>query len=117
MPLGEIAAVHTTADGTVAVIELDVDGILRVLPLSGLSDGAVPYPAGLVRRGPSVGPDQRLSVGEVAAVFAFYGVGQVDLSSAPLTTRVVGFGDVSSTDPRLRPLPPIVVTKPRLHGD
>jgi hypothetical protein len=83
------------------------------------------YSAERVTAGPAVDAEARLSVGEIAAVLAYYG--RAVTVDRPLTERVQGVGDVGFTHadvravPRLPEigdddLPPIVVTRPSHSG-
>ncbi|AGL18441.1 hypothetical protein [Actinoplanes sp. N902-109] len=97
----------------------------HVAPLLGAElgrDGLVlAYSAAQLRAAPTIDAGAELSVGEIGAVLAYYGIPL--RSDLPLTTRVSGTGDVGSTvaDVRLIPaipgigdddLPPIVVSRP-----
>jgi hypothetical protein len=119
--VGQVSAVHLAPPGETGgalLIQLTnaVGAAEAVVPLPGAeltaAGIAVPYPAAEIEAGPTAEPGARLSLGEVASAFAYYGAGRVRLDGRRLTERISGFGDVAAQDPALRPLPPIVVVRP-----
>jgi hypothetical protein len=129
--LGRIGTVFVT-DGSAQplLVAFPADReIPFVAPLFGAElrpDGLVlGYPAGQVTAGPTVQAGVPLSVGEIGAVLSYYG--SPAASDLPLTTRMLGTGDVHSAfaDVQAIPafpgigdedLPPIVVTRPGVSG-
>ncbi|MET7421172.1 hypothetical protein [Dactylosporangium sp. NPDC005555] len=118
--LGLVSAIHVALDSDEVILlqviaDADLEAVVpattaRFDPATG--DVTLPYSTDEVRHGPALRSGVNMSVGETAAVFDYYHAGQVDLRGRSLTERVTGLGDVSATGRSVRPLPPIVVTRP-----
>jgi hypothetical protein len=118
--LGLVSAIHVDVGSEeVLLLQVIADADLEaVVPATtarfdATTGGIVlPYSAEQVHDGPVLRSGVNMSVGEAAAVFDYYDAGTVDLRGASLADRVTGAGDVSATYRGVRPLPPIVVTRP-----
>lgn len=118
--LGLVSAIHVAVDSDEVLLlqviaDADLEAVVpattaRFDPATG--NITLPYSAEQVRHGPVLRSGDTMSVGETAAVFGYYRAGEVDLRGTSLTERVTGLGDVSATYRSVRPLPPIVVTRP-----
>jgi len=120
--LGVVSVIHVDVDSDeVLLLQVIADTDLEaVVPAttarldSETGDVTLPYSAEQVQHGPVLQSGTNMSVGEVAAVFDYYRAGAVDLRGMSLTERVTGLGDVSAISRHVRPLPPIVVTRPSI---
>ncbi|MEV4134697.1 PRC-barrel domain-containing protein [Dactylosporangium sp. NPDC049742] len=120
--LGLVSAIHVDVDSEeVLLLQVTADADLEaVVPATtarfDAAGGAIvlPYTATKVHHGPVLRSGATMSIGEAAAVFDYYDAGAVDLRGTSLTERITGLGDVSATHRSVRPLPPIVVTRPSL---
>lgn len=94
----EVATEQQAENLVVPIVDATVQGRKLVLP----------YEADDVVRGPAIGPDETMSVGDVASVVRYYDAGWITFESHEVTEQPEVPEEPAGTRYRRKPLPPIV---------